>query len=239
MTFQSCDALLIARSDWNARLKCHNAALYSLMRTFVWSELQITAEAWEKASARVADAASAAAAARSREQLTRCEFAAQSDVLCVGVFEQKRVGGRIDNKPLHYWWSLIDVIASFALQPAHVLLMTGEPKWLLPLAPRSSQRPDGHKALIYYDFIITPGFNITWATKHIALFGKSNRKHLNNSTSARVEFSVGFRGKPPARPPSIIDNAIENKPRFSSEDLEALLIHSCPVFSQHPAKKQV
>lgn len=172
-------------------------------------------------------------------QLTRCEFVAQSDVLCVGVFEQKRVGGRIDNKPLHYWWSLIDVIASFALQPAHVLLMTGELKWLLPLAPRSSQRPDGHKALIYYDFIITPGFNITWATKHIALFGKSNGKRLNNSTSVRVEFSVGFRGKRPARPPSIIDNVIENKPRFSSEDLEALLIHSCPVFSQHPAKKQV
>ena len=76
MTFQRCNSLLIARSDWNARLKCHNTALYSLTRTFVWSELQITAGAWEKASARMADAA--AAAARSRKQLTWSEFVAQS-----------------------------------------------------------------------------------------------------------------------------------------------------------------
>lgn len=155
---------LIARSDWNTWLKCHNTALYSLMKTFLGSELQITTEGLSKGQCLcVRHCCSSVWDRNSLHNLGLYHRATCSALVCVN----KCVGSRINKKP-----SIIDGHLLMCMHLLHCSLLIFywcHYQWGGMTAPVCtmfiSMTLDKHKALIYYDCIIT--FYITCATKHI------------------------------------------------------------------------
>lgn len=80
------------------------------------------------------------------------------------------------------------------------------------------------KVLIYYGFIITLNFN--------------NSVNLPGHTGACQIAWVDSNNKIIFYYYFMVSNMnTDNLPQFLSEDLEALLIRSCQVFSQHPSKQ--
>lgn len=141
----------------------HDLNVITLLCIRLW-RLQITTEAWEKASACVCDrrCCSLVRNRNSLHDLGLYQRAKCSALVCLN----KCVGGWINNTP-----SIIDghLLMCMHLLHCSLLMFYWRRHWWGEMTARVctvfiSMTLGKHKALIYYDFIITLGFNVICAT---------------------------------------------------------------------------